>query len=297
MAAAAPFENRPRGFAQQGTLAGHLARTLHHVGCRRGAGPSRSGLCPLLPLWHSHGLQSKRPPPHHQQWGHPGLPASQSTTHPDAPEELPAPTHIKIVQAEFVKSSSSVQECPPEQGPEFALVGRSNVGKSSLINALTGRRALAKVSKTPGKTKLINHFLINESWYLVDLPGYGYAKESKKKRIEWNKFTREYFSQRGTLANVLLLVDASVPVQQIDVDCSNWLGDSQVPFSIVFTKMDKRKKKCPPVAENIKNFKTALLDEWEYLPQCIETSGKTLAGKDELLRYLAQLRVLFSGNQ
>lgn len=208
--------------------------------------------------------------------------------------DLPPPTHVKIVEAEYVKSSSSVKQCPQEKGAEFAVVGRSNVGKSSLINMLTGRRSLALVSKTPGKTRLINHFLINKTWYLVDLPGYGYARTSKEKRVEWNKFTKAYFLRRGTLANVLLLIDASVPPQQVDIDCANWLGEAEIPFSIVFTKTDKKKKKCPPVAQNIEVFKEKLLEEWEYLPATFATSSRTGAGKLELLQYIARLRNFFT---
>lgn len=121
-----------------------------------------------------------------------------------------------------------------------------------------------------------------------------YAKSSKEKRIEWSKFTKDYFLNRGTLANVLLLIDASVPPQQVDVDCANWLGDAKIPFSVVFTKTDKRKKKCPPVAENMEAFRQLLLDEWEYLPAMFATSSKTSAGKEELLRYIAQLRNFFT---
>lgn len=152
--------------------------------------------------------------------------------------------NTKIRTAKYVSSAVDLASCPPARPdmPEFAVIGRSNVGKSSLINFLTGVNDLAKVSKTPGKTRTINHFVINDDWYLVDLPGYGYAKMSSEKVLEWNRFTSTFFKERPTLANVFLLVDSSIPPQQLDLDVANWFGESQIPFSIVFTKMDKKKK-------------------------------------------------------
>ncbi|KAK9904966.1 hypothetical protein WJX75_006599 [Coccomyxa subellipsoidea] len=235
--------------------------------------------------------------------------------------ELPKAQNVRVKKAEFVKSSTNMAQCPQPKLPEFAVIGRSNVGKSSLINMLTGQAALAKVSKTPGKTIYINHFLINDSWYLVDLPGYGYAQRSKASRLEWSGFTKEYFLKRETLANVLLLVDASVPVQQPDLECASWLADAQVPFSLVFTKTDKRKKKCPSPRENIQAFQAALLrdfenlplifetdsetqkghaeeellKEWDAVPNVLTTSSRKGDGRRELLAYIAQLRDLFTG--
>ncbi|CAL8464270.1 g3805 [Coccomyxa elongata] len=203
--------------------------------------------------------------------------------------ELPTPQNIRVKKAEYVKSSTNLAQCPKPKLPEFAVIGRSNVGKSSLINMLTGQAALAKVSKTPGKTTCINHFLINDNWYLVDLPGYGYAQRSKTSRLEWSEFTKEYFLKRETLANVLLLVDASVPVQQADLECASWLADAQVPFSLVFTKTDKRKKKCPSPRENIQAFQAALLKEFENLPMMFETDSETLKGHAELMNHITRL--------
>ncbi|KAK9807729.1 hypothetical protein WJX72_007363 [[Myrmecia] bisecta] len=159
-----------------------------------------------------------------------------------------------------------------------------------------GRRSLALVSKTPGKTVCINFFLINEKeapWYMVDLPGYGYAKRSKTSRFEWNKFTKKYFLERETLANVLLLLDSTIPPQEVDLSCADWLAEAQIPFSLVFTKVDKRKKKCPPPEENIQAFIDDLRQRWDAVPPVFATSGVSGVGKQELLTYLAQLRQLF----
>lgn len=206
---------------------------------------------------------------------------------------LPRPKQTKVKTAEFIKSSVSVKDCPKAGHPEFAVIGRSNVGKSSLINLLTGRKALAMVSKTPGKTRCINHFLINNNWYLVDLPGYGYAKQSKESVLSWNKFTREYFVERDTLVAVLLLVDASIPPMPLDIACADWLGDAEIPYSVVFTKVDKKKKGCPAVEENIEAFQKELLKNWEELPPMLATSSRAGSGKAELLAHIAQLREAF----
>jgi len=215
--------------------------------------------------------------------------------------DLPPPTHTKVKTAEFVKSSVEVKQCPKEdlKIPEFAVIGRSNVGKSSLINLLTNKKGLAMISKTPGKTRCINHFVVNKhlgqsgAWYLVDLPGYGYAKTAKEDRLGWNKFTRDYFLQRRSLANVLLLIDASIPPTKIDTGCADWLAESQVPFAIVFTKTDKRKKRCPSPEENMKAFQDELLKTWDHLPPVIATSAEKGTGRGELLSYIAQLREFF----
>jgi len=218
--------------------------------------------------------------------------------------DLPPATFTKVKAAEFVKSSVQLAQCPKEDmnTPEFAVIGRSNVGKSSLINSLTGVKNLAMISKTPGKTTCINHFHVNKdlgkrgAWYLVDLPGYGYAKRAKTNRLEWNSFTRDYFLQRKSLANVLLLVDASIPPQPIDLDCADWLANSEIPFAIVFTKIDKRKKKSPSPAANMEKFQQELLTEWEHLPPVLTTSSVTGAGRLELLNYIAQLREFFKAS-
>ncbi|KAK9792467.1 hypothetical protein WJX73_008261 [Symbiochloris irregularis] len=206
--------------------------------------------------------------------------------------DAPRATHARVKTAEYVSSAVTLAQCPKARWPEFAVIGRSNVGKSSLINMLTGRKALALTSKTPGKTQCIIHFLINNSWYLVDLPGYGYAARAKTKRLQWNAFTKDYFINRETLALVLLLVDASVPVQDLDLQCASWLADSQVPFSLVFTKTDKRKKKCPSPAENMAAFQTALLKSYEQLPVCLQTSAERDTGRQDVLNHIAQMRAL-----
>lgn len=203
------------------------------------------------------------------------------------------PKNARVTSAEFIKSSVSVQSCPPPIYPEFAVIGRSNVGKSSLINLLTGRNSLAMVSKTPGKTKCINHFFISKSWYLVDLPGYSYAKTSRENIVAWNKFTRDYFANRETLVNVFLLVDASIPPMEIDINCAAWFGESEIPFTIVYTKLDKKKKDCPPSEENIAAFEEKLLEHFEELPRSIKTSSKAGLGKNDLLNFIAKMRAEF----
>ncbi|GLJ29996.1 hypothetical protein SUGI_0593030 [Cryptomeria japonica] len=199
----------------------------------------------------------------------------------------------QIKQAEFIKSSSSVEECPANGYPEFALVGRSNVGKSSLVNALVRRKQLAMTSKKPGKTQLINHFLINDSWYLVDLPGYGYAIAPHAVRTDWNEFTKDYFLSRKTLVSVLLLIDASIPAKQIDIDCATWLGQNKIPMTFVFTKCDKRKKKKggnKRPSENVNDFQNLIREFFEETPPWIMTSSVTNQGRDEMLLHIAQLR-------
>lgn len=204
--------------------------------------------------------------------------------------ELPEPTHVNIKTAEYVGSAVNLAGCPRASFPEFALIGRSNVGKSSLINMLCGQRALAKVAKTPGKTQTINHFLVNRSWFLVDLPGYGYARRSKAQREEFFQFSSEYFLERETLANALLLVDSSVPPQDVDLQMVDWLVDSEVPFSLVFTKSDKRKKKSPRNEENVAAFEGILEARFGILPPSVLTSAAKGGGKRELLWLIGGLR-------
>lgn len=202
-----------------------------------------------------------------------------------------------VKSAEFIKSSSKESECPGEGFPEFALVGRSNVGKSSLINSLVRRKELAQTSKKPGKTQLINHFLINKKWYLVDLPGYGFAKAPTAIRTDWNEFTKDYFLRRETLVCVFLLVDSSIEPQQIDVDCIDWLGRKKIPITIVFTKCDRKKKKKNggrKPEENIKDFLGKLKPMFAETPPWIMTSSETNQGREEMLRHIAQLRILWS---
>ena len=193
-----------------------------------------------------------------------------------------------IHSARFLVSSSDVDQCPKASSAEYAFIGRSNVGKSSLINALTNNRKLAKTSGTPGKTKLINHFVINESWFLVDLPGYGYAKVSKKERNEIKKLIHGYFEKRTQLVNTFVLIDSRHKPQKIDVDFINMLGAKQHPFSIVFTKIDKLSEKQRK--GNLSHYQSHLLEQgWESTPPMFETSAKTGEGKEEIINYIESI--------
>ncbi|XP_028783748.1 GTP-binding protein At2g22870 isoform X2 [Neltuma alba] len=197
----------------------------------------------------------------------------------------------RIKEVEFVKSSGRAKDCPKDDRPEFAILGRSNVGKSSLINSLVRKKEVALTSKKPGKTQLINHFLVNKSWYIVDLPGYGFAKASQAARMDWSSFTKGYFSNRDTLVAVLLLIDASVPPQKIDFDCANWLGRNNIPITFVFTKCDKMKVgKGKRPDENIKDFQELIRQNYRQHPPWIMTSSVTGLGRDELLLHMSQLR-------
>jgi GTP-binding protein len=191
---------------------------------------------------------------------------------------------MKIQSAEFIGSAGSLAGCPKTEKPEFAFIGRSNVGKSSLINFLVQRAGLAQTSSKPGKTKSINHFLINKAWYLVDLPGYGYAAISQSTRTKWLKSTEEYLLKRKNLVSVFLLIDASIPPQKADIEFANWLGGKGIPFSITFTKTDKAK--LGEVSKNIKSFKAKLLEHWEELPEMFITSAEKGTGKKEVLAYI-----------
>lgn len=200
------------------------------------------------------------------------------------------PSHIE--HAEFVKSSVSVKDCPKDDLPEFAFVGRSNVGKSSLINTLVRRRQLAKTSKTPGKTQVINHFLIDKCWFLVDLPGYGFARAPTDIRVSWDNFTRDYFLKRERLVAVLLLVDASVPPKKSDIGYADWLASNKVPFTLVFTKCDKRRTRSKHAAQNnVFEFLRRLKgDVSKKGPPWVMTSCVSRQGTNELLIHLAHLR-------
>ena len=190
-----------------------------------------------------------------------------------------------IHSARFLVSSSDVDQCPKASSAEYAVIGRSNVGKSSLINALTNNKKLAKTSGTPGKTKLINHFVINESWFLVDLPGYGYAKVSKQERNEIKKLIHGYFEKRTQLVNTFVLIDSRPEPQKIDVDFINMLGEKQHPFSIVFTKIDKLSEKQRK--DNLSHYQSHLLEQgWESTPPMFESSAKTGEGKEEIINYI-----------
>ena len=192
-----------------------------------------------------------------------------------------------IKSAEYLISSARVDQCPQGDLPEFAFIGRSNVGKSSLINMLTGRAGLAKTSATPGKTILINHFLINKEWYLVDLPGYGYAKRGQQQRDELQRMITGYILRREQMMNLFLLIDARHEPQRIDLEFIEWLGENGIPFSIVFTKADKLSK--GKLAANVKHYLAELSKQWEELPPHLITSSETKLGKDELLDYIESI--------
>jgi len=198
---------------------------------------------------------------------------------------------MKIKSAEFVISNQDVTKCPPNNFPEYAFIGRSNVGKSSLINMLTDRKSLAKTSGRPGKTQLINHFIINNNWYLVDLPGYGYAKVSKSSKRTFQKFITAYFEERKQLVLAFVLIDIRHKPQPIDLKFMQWLGENSIPFSIVFTKADKLKPKA--IENHIKDYKTILLETWESMPNYFITSSSKNIGKDELLNYIANINEQF----
>ncbi|MEZ5146302.1 MAG: ribosome biogenesis GTP-binding protein YihA/YsxC [Bacteroidales bacterium] len=193
---------------------------------------------------------------------------------------------MEITEAKFVKSSPNHRLCPEVKLPEFAFIGRSNVGKSSLINMLTGRKGLAKISGTPGKTTLINHFLINESWYLVDLPGYGFAKTSKKNREAWEKMIFDYFANRENLVNTFILIDSRHKPLANDLELIEWFGESGLPFVLLFTKSDKPNQK--ELSRNLKVYRDTLLQSWEEPPLSIVTSSATNKGKEEVLNLLDQ---------
>lgn len=191
---------------------------------------------------------------------------------------------MKINTAEYVISSPDFSKAPKPDKPEFAFIGRSNVGKSSLINMLADNHKLAKTSGTPGKTQLINHFIINSEWYLVDLPGYGFAKVSQSARNRWEQMIENYLRKRENLANVFVLIDGRHPPQKIDIDFINKLGKWEVPFSIVFTKSDKETQKT--VSQNVKLFLGKLRESWQFLPQHFVTSATKKTGKEKLLGFI-----------
>lgn len=189
-----------------------------------------------------------------------------------------------IKTANFVKSSGKWQDCPEPSIPEYAFIGRSNVGKSSLINAMMNHKDLAKTSQTPGKTQLINHFLVNENWYLTDLPGYGYAKVSKSIRKDFEKLITNYILNRRNLVNLFVLVDVRHNPQKIDMEFIQWCGESGVPFSIVFTKADKLKPNA--VIQNVEDYKKELHKTWEDLPELYVTSAEKKEGCEEILDFI-----------
>lgn len=191
-----------------------------------------------------------------------------------------------IHHAAYIGSFNKESECPSVDIPEFAFIGRSNVGKSSLINLITNKKGLAKTSQTPGKTQKINIFLIDNAWHLIDLPGYGYAKVSKSLRADFDKMIRYFLKNRTSLFAVFSLIDASIPPQKIDVDFINWLGENHIPFVVVFTKSDKAK--ALEINKNIKNFNDKLLETWTELPMQFKTSSEKNIGQKELINFIHQ---------
>ena len=196
---------------------------------------------------------------------------------------------MKINSAKFVISNTDVGKCPNEPYPEYAFIGRSNVGKSSLINMLTGHKNLAKTSGKPGKTQLINHFLINDNWYLVDLPGYGYAKVSKDKRKTFQKFIKDYFNKRMQLACTFVLIDSRHEPQKIDLEFMEFLGENGIPFCIVFTKTDKLGN--TGLEKNLAHYKKVMLESWEEMPTTFLTSSVDSSGKKEILSFIGQVNL------
>ena len=199
---------------------------------------------------------------------------------------------MKIKSAEFVMSNSDVAKCPREKLIEYAFIGRSNVGKSSLINMLMQKKSLAKTSGRPGKTQLINHFLINKNWFLVDLPGYGYARVSKSSKRIFQKFITQYFSKRQQLALAFVLIDCRHKPQKVDLEFMQWMGENQVPFSIIFTKQDKMKPNA--LTKNIEDYKLKMLESWEEMPNYFITSSSNGTGRDEVLNYISEINSLMS---
>jgi GTP-binding protein len=203
---------------------------------------------------------------------------------------------MKINTAEFVISNADVSKCPKDSLPEYAFIGRSNVGKSSLINMITNHKNLAKTSSKPGKTQLINHFKINNNWFLVDLPGYGYAKVSKKTKDTFQQFITDYFEKREQLVCAFVLIDIRLEAQKIDLEFINYLGESEIPFCLIFTKADKIGK--TKVKTQITAYKKQLLaNDWEELPPFFVSSSLDGTGKEEILQYIEQINhTLFSQN-
>lgn len=191
---------------------------------------------------------------------------------------------MKIKSANFVMSNSDVAKCPKQPIPEYAFIGRSNVGKSSLINMLTNRKSLAKTSGRPGKTQLINHFIINNNWYLVDLPGYGYARVSKSSKKKFQKFITNYFEQRKQLVSAFVLIDIRHNPQPIDLEFMQYLGENGIPFGIIFTKADKLKPNA--IERNVEKYCNELLNTWEELPPYFVTSSSKKIGQEEVLNFI-----------
>ena len=199
---------------------------------------------------------------------------------------------MQIKSADFIISNTDYKLCPKADKAEYAFIGRSNVGKSSLINLITGKKHLAKISRKPGKTQLINHFLINKQWYLVDLPGYGYATVSKTLKEEFQKIIFSYLENRGNLMCLFVLLDCRHKPQKIDLEFKQWLGKKQIPFVMIFTKIDKLGKTT--LKKNIENYKTEMLKQWGKLPQCFYTSTLKREGDKKILNFIEKTNLLFT---
>lgn len=198
---------------------------------------------------------------------------------------------MQSVSAKFVTSAQTVNACPPPEKPEYAFIGRSNVGKSSLINSLTNHKKLAKTSSTPGKTQLINHFLIEENWYLADLPGYGYAKVSKSKRADWGDMIKDYLLKRENLMCLFVLVDVRHEPQKIDQDFMRWVGENGLPFAIIFTKSDKLSP--PKVDQHVALYRKIMLKEWAEMPPFFVSSAVSNRGREEIFDFIRNLNAQF----
>ena len=196
---------------------------------------------------------------------------------------------MEVKSAVFVISNTDVRQCPAGTLPEYAFIGRSNVGKSSLINMITHQRQLALTSQKPGKTQLINHFLINDNWYLVDLPGYGFAQRGKSGRQSIRTIIETYILERGQLTCLFVLIDCRHEPQKIDLEFMEWLGECQIPFAIIFTKTDKISK--GKLADNVETYRKKMFERWEYLPPILFTSAEKREGKEELLTYIEEINV------
>ena len=199
---------------------------------------------------------------------------------------------MEINSAEYLISSPDFAQCPPPDKAEYAFIGRSNVGKSSVINMLTNNQKLAKTSGTPGKTQMINHFIINKSWFIVDLPGYGFAKVSLKDRRRWEQMIENYLRKRENLVNIFVLIDSRHGPQKIDLDFVNQLGEWQIPFALVFTKADKETQRV--VAANVKAFLNAMRKEWEFLPAHFVTSAIKKLGRDKILKFIGDANARYA---
>lgn len=200
---------------------------------------------------------------------------------------------MDITHAEFVISNTDVRKCPAGNFPEYAFIGRSNVGKSSLINMLTGRKGLAMTSATPGKTMLINHFIVNKSWYIVDLPGYGYAKRGQKGQEQIKNIIESYILHREQMTNLFLLIDSRLEPQAIDLEFIEWLGENGIPFAIIFTKADKLKS--GKLNANITSYLRRLQEQWEELPPYFTTSSENRMGRKEVLDYIESINKSLGG--